>query len=58
MGKDYYVHPTAVVDEPVDIDEGTKIWHFAHIMAGVKIGRTASSDRTFLSDQGLFWGII
>jgi UDP-2-acetamido-3-amino-2,3-dideoxy-glucuronate N-acetyltransferase len=35
----YFVHHTAVVDEPVEIGEGTKIWHFSHVMKGAKIGR-------------------
>lgn len=35
----YYVHPTAVVDLPCEIGEGTKIWHFSHIMSGCKMGR-------------------
>ncbi|WP_376790599.1 Gfo/Idh/MocA family oxidoreductase [Thermoflexus sp.] len=34
-----YVHPTAVVDEGAEIGEGTKIWHFSHVMPGAKIGR-------------------
>ncbi len=34
----YFVHPTAVVDEPSEIGAGTKIWHFSHILSGVKIG--------------------
>lgn len=36
--KKYYVHPTAVIDEGCIIGEGTKIWHFSHIMPGCKIG--------------------
>jgi UDP-2-acetamido-3-amino-2,3-dideoxy-glucuronate N-acetyltransferase len=39
MEKEYFVHPTSIVDEPVEIGEGTKIWHFSHIMSGAKIGR-------------------
>lgn len=35
---DYFVHPTAVVDEGCEIGTGTKIWHFSHIMPGCKIG--------------------
>jgi len=35
----YFSHPTAVVDEPCEIGESTKIWHFAHICSGAKIGR-------------------
>jgi UDP-2-acetamido-3-amino-2,3-dideoxy-glucuronate N-acetyltransferase len=33
-----YIHPTAVVDRPCDIGEGTKIWHYTHISRGAKIG--------------------
>jgi len=35
----YFVHGSAIVDEPVDIGAGTKIWHFSHIQSGVKIGK-------------------
>lgn len=35
---DYFVHPTAVVDEGCEIGIGTKIWHFSHIMSGCKLG--------------------
>jgi UDP-2-acetamido-3-amino-2,3-dideoxy-glucuronate N-acetyltransferase len=35
----YFAHPTAVVDEGAVIGEGTKIWHFAHISAGARIGK-------------------
>ena len=38
MEKGYFVHPTAVVDEPVEIGDKTQIWHFSHIMSGAKIG--------------------
>lgn len=34
----YDAHPTAVIDEPVVIGAGTKIWHFAHICANATIG--------------------
>jgi UDP-2-acetamido-3-amino-2,3-dideoxy-glucuronate N-acetyltransferase len=34
----FYVHPTAIVDENVSIGEGTKIWHFAHICSGAQLG--------------------
>jgi UDP-2-acetamido-3-amino-2,3-dideoxy-glucuronate N-acetyltransferase len=36
--KPFFVHPTAVVDEPCEIGAGTKIWHFSHVMKGAKIG--------------------
>ncbi len=40
--KKYYAHPTAVIDEGSDIGEGTKIWHFSHIMPGCKIGENCN----------------
>ena len=35
----FFAHSTAVVDEPAEIGEGTKIWHFSHIMPNCQIGR-------------------
>ncbi len=35
----YFAHATAVIDEPCEIGEGTKIWHFTHVMAQSKIGK-------------------
>lgn len=37
-GVSYFAHPTAVIDEGCLIGEGTRIWHFSHIMTGCKIG--------------------
>jgi UDP-2-acetamido-3-amino-2,3-dideoxy-glucuronate N-acetyltransferase len=37
--KQYFVHPTAVLDEEVTIGQDTKIWHFSHILSGSRIGR-------------------
>lgn len=36
--KEYFVHPTAVVDEPAQVGRGTKVWHFSHILPGAVIG--------------------
>ncbi len=35
----YYVNKHAVVDDGVEIGEGTKVWHFSHIQKGSKIGK-------------------
>jgi len=34
----YYAHETAVIDQGCEIGEGTKIWHFSHIMPNCRIG--------------------
>ena len=35
----FTAHPSACVDEPASIGEGTQIWHFTHVMSGARIGR-------------------
>ncbi len=35
----YQAHPTSVIDPGCHIGEGTRIWHFSHIMSGCIIGR-------------------
>jgi len=35
----YFAHPSAFIDDNCEIGEGTKIWHFSHIMPGCKIGK-------------------
>jgi UDP-2-acetamido-3-amino-2,3-dideoxy-glucuronate N-acetyltransferase len=34
----YFVHESACIDEPCTIGNGTKIWHFCHLMKEVVIG--------------------
>ena len=34
----YFAHETAVVDPPCEIGDGTKIWHFSHVMRDSRIG--------------------
>lgn len=36
--KQYFVHPSACVDDGAEIGAGTKIWHYSHISAGARIG--------------------
>ncbi len=39
MKTNYFAHETAVIDEPCIIGEGTRIWHFSHIMKNCEIGK-------------------
>jgi len=36
--RDYFAHPTAVIDAGARIGKGTKIWHFSHVMPDCEIG--------------------
>ena len=40
--KTFFAHETAIIDEGCEILEGTKIWHFSHIMSGCKIGKNCN----------------
>lgn len=42
MNTPYFAHPTAVIDEGCHIGEGTKIWHFSHIMPNCTIGKNCN----------------
>lgn len=42
MEKDFYSHPTAVIDEGCTIGKGTKVWHFSHIMPNCVIGENCN----------------
>lgn len=36
--KDFFQHPSAIVDEGATVGAGTKIWHFCHLMPGAVVG--------------------
>jgi acetyltransferase-like isoleucine patch superfamily enzyme/dTDP-4-dehydrorhamnose 3,5-epimerase-like enzyme len=48
---DYFVHPNAIC-ETTSIGAGTRIWAFAHILPGAKIGRDCNiCDHTFVENK-------
>jgi UDP-2-acetamido-3-amino-2,3-dideoxy-glucuronate N-acetyltransferase len=52
-GKSYLVHETSIVEEPCKIGEGTKIWHFCHVMPEVTIGRNCVIGQNGFVGQGV-----
>lgn len=42
MEKEYFSHPTAIIDAPCIIGAGTKVWHFSHIMTNCRIGQNCN----------------
>ena len=36
------IHPSAIVDEGAQLGDGTRVWHFAHVSAGARIGQRCS----------------
>ncbi len=48
----YFKHDTVCVDEGCTIGEGTKIWHFSHIMTGCTIGRDCNLGQNVMVATG------
>ena len=38
----YFVHPTSIIDDNCLIGDGTKIWHFSHLMSGCVLGKNCN----------------
>jgi len=69
--KDYFVHASAFVDSGVSIGQGTKVWHFCHIMGPTRVGKdcvlgqnvfvadhvTIGSDVKLENDVNVFRGV-
>lgn len=59
LHKNYFAHPTAVIDEGAVIGEGTKIWHFSHIMPRAKIGSNCIlGQNTFVADGVVIGNLV
>jgi UDP-2-acetamido-3-amino-2,3-dideoxy-glucuronate N-acetyltransferase len=52
----YTAHPTAVIDENCTIGEGTRIWHFSHIMSGCTIGERCNIGQNVVVSPGVVLG--
>lgn len=38
----YFAHPSSIIDDNCTIGEGTKIWHFSHLMSGCVVGKNCN----------------
>lgn len=50
---DYFAHQTSIVEEPSEIGEGTKLWHFAHIMPQVTVGKNCVIGQSVFIGRGV-----
>jgi len=53
MAHDYFVHESSYVDEPCTIGEGTKVWHFSHVMKDAVIGKGCTIGQNVLVASGV-----
>lgn len=52
----YFVHETSVVDAGAEVGEGTKVWHFSHIMKDVQIGKACLFGQNVFVASGVVIG--
>lgn len=52
----YFIHPTAVIDQGATIGDGTKIWHFTHIMPAAIIGAECIVGQNVFIDNNVVIG--
>ena len=54
VGDRFWAHATAVIDQPATIGDGTRIWHFCHVMAGARIGeRCVLGQNVFVASRAV-----
>ena len=56
MEMNYFAHETAVIDAGCLIGEGTKIWHFSHVMTGAEIGANCNIGQNVVVSPGVKLG--
>ncbi|MFT7273096.1 MAG: UDP-2-acetamido-3-amino-2,3-dideoxy-glucuronate N-acetyltransferase, partial [Spirosomataceae bacterium] len=54
--ENYFCHPTAIIDEEAIIGDGTKIWHFSHIMSNSIIGHNCNIGQNVVISPGVKLG--
>jgi UDP-2-acetamido-3-amino-2,3-dideoxy-glucuronate N-acetyltransferase len=52
----YFAHETAVIDADCTIGEGTKIWHFSHIMPSATLGERCNLGQNVVVSSGVVLG--
>ncbi|MEZ4938935.1 MAG: acyltransferase [Crocinitomicaceae bacterium] len=52
----YFAHETAVIDEGCQIGDGTKIWHFSHIMSNCELGESCNIGQNVVVSPGVKLG--
>jgi UDP-2-acetamido-3-amino-2,3-dideoxy-glucuronate N-acetyltransferase len=54
---EYFAHPTSVIDDGSEINAGTKIWHFSHVMSGSVIGENCNIGQNVVISPGVILGV-
>jgi UDP-2-acetamido-3-amino-2,3-dideoxy-glucuronate N-acetyltransferase len=48
-----FAHPSAVIDDDVELGDGTHVWHFVHISSGARIGAGCTLGQNVFVGRGV-----
>jgi acetyltransferase-like isoleucine patch superfamily enzyme len=51
-----FVHPTAIVEEDVELGPGVKVWHHCHVRSGARVGAGTQLGKGVFVDSGVVVG--
>lgn len=54
--KNYFVHESSYIDDPCQIGNGTKIWHFSHVMKNTILGKDCNIGQNVVISPGVSMG--
>lgn len=54
--RNYYAHPTTVIDPACEIGNETRIWHFSHVMGEARIGERCNLGQNVMIASGAVLG--
>lgn len=54
--ENFFAHETTIVDEGCVIGQGTKIWHFSHLMSNCSIGQKCNIGQNVVVSPGVVLG--
>ena len=52
----FFTHPTAIIDDGCVVGEGTKIWHFSHLMKGCRLGKNCNIGQNVVISPNVILG--
>jgi len=56
MSSDFFAHESAVIDDGCTIGNGTKIWHFSHLMPACVLGKNCTIGQNVMIGSGVILG--
>lgn len=56
MSPDFFIHESSYLDDGATVGQGTKVWHFSHVMSGARIGDRCNIGQNVVISPGVVIG--